>query len=226
MKEYERLHQANPEALWTIRADRQSQGFGRGLNQWHSSFGGLWFTFDMVETRMLESFALYVGACVHKVLLQHFPVLEGKLLIKWPNDIYYGDRKLAGILTRYSTSESRYVIGIGLNTNNRLEEQSLEQTAAILGDILQDTVSNSFLIAFIIKQIQADAVTLDNPCSYLEYCDSHLFGKGRSAIVTGENTEHKGKIIGLDPFGAIILEDVSGKQSLHRFGSLLVEKSL
>lgn len=225
MKEYERLHQANPEALWTIRADRQSQGFGRGLNQWHSSLGGLWFSFDMVETRMLESFALYVGACVHKVLLKHFPVLEDKLLIKWPNDIYYGDRKLAGILTRYSTSESRYIIGIGINTNNRLEEQSLEQTAAILGDILEDSVSNSFLMAFIIDQIQTDSVVLDNPCSYLDYCDNNLYGKGRQAAVTGETNTHRGKIVGLDPFGAIILEDEAGKQTVHRFGSLLVEKS-
>ena len=49
-----------------------------------------------------------------------FSILSSQLTIKWPNDIYYGDKKIAGILIENALfgSELKYAVaGIGLNVN-------------------------------------------------------------------------------------------------------------
>lgn len=56
--------------------------------------------------------------------------------IKWPNDLYVGMKKLAGILTEFSLQEKQVewaVLGLGLNVN-RLPEDLQGQAASIQGE--------------------------------------------------------------------------------------------
>ncbi len=49
-----------------------------------------------------------------------WPITGNKLKIKWPNDLYYGDNKLGGILIENIIQSGKIkasVIGIGLNIN-------------------------------------------------------------------------------------------------------------
>ena len=61
---------------------------------------------------------------------------QGHLGLHWPNDVYVGDRKLAGILVEVLPGR-KHVIGIGLNTNNSLADAppELQQTATTLLDL-------------------------------------------------------------------------------------------
>ena len=60
---------------------------------------------------------------------------EGHVGLHWPNDVYVGDRKLAGILVEV-LPDRKHVIGIGLNANNSLADAppELQQTATTLLD--------------------------------------------------------------------------------------------
>lgn len=103
-------------------AESQYAGRGQQQNKWHSEPGkNLTFSILLTPTFLAVSdqFDLnrVVSLGVYDAL---YPYLGDGLKIKWPNDIYYGDRKLGGILIETHIQGSYIkdaIIGIGLNIN-------------------------------------------------------------------------------------------------------------
>jgi len=108
---------------YVVSTDEQTAGKGMGNNGWESEVGkNLTFSLavDMgflpAERQFLLSEAVPLG--IIEVLEGILPV--EKLSIKWPNDIYYENRKLAGILINSTIKANMMIvsiIGIGLNVN-------------------------------------------------------------------------------------------------------------
>ena len=105
-----------------IMAESQYAGRGQQQNGWHSESGkNLTFslllnpTFLAIANQFDLTRAVSLG--VYDALN---PLLGNALKIKWPNDIYYGDKKLGGMLIENLLQGSQIkqsVIGIGLNVN-------------------------------------------------------------------------------------------------------------
>jgi len=101
-----------------ILADTQDAGRGRGGKRWMSPpGGGLWMT--LIE-RPASSGALDVLSV--RIGLQMAEALDDlageRVTLKWPNDLFVGDGKLAGILVEARWRDQRpdwVAIGIGLN---------------------------------------------------------------------------------------------------------------
>ncbi len=113
-----------PEGTLVV-AEEQTAGRGRLGRQWSSLPGGLWFSLIVKPGLALTDLGpLTVAAAValaKAVRLQ----TEIKPSIKWPNDLVYNGRKLAGILAEASGELGRVdlvVLGIGLNINQNLED--------------------------------------------------------------------------------------------------------
>ncbi|ETA26739.1 biotin--acetyl-CoA-carboxylase ligase [Porphyromonas gingivalis SJD2] len=110
---------------WTVvMTDNQTAGRGQQGNSWFAS-PGLNLTFSvLLRPTMLpaqQQFDLS-RLCALSVLhtLSDLLPSAGMLSIKWPNDIYYGDRKIAGILIEHSLTGSNLdysILGVGLNIN-------------------------------------------------------------------------------------------------------------
>jgi BirA family biotin operon repressor/biotin-[acetyl-CoA-carboxylase] ligase len=108
---------------WVVSADEQTAGKGMGSNGWESEVGkNLTFSLalDMgflpAERQFLLSEAVPLG--IIEVLESLLPT--EKLSIKWPNDILYENRKLAGVLINSTIKANMMdvsIIGIGLNVN-------------------------------------------------------------------------------------------------------------
>lgn len=101
-----------------VLANRQTAGRGRNGGKWTSpSARGLWLTMieRPVDTTGLEVLALRVGLRAARALDRFAPE---PVRLKWPNDLYIDDRKLAGILieARWRESKVEWVaIGVGVN---------------------------------------------------------------------------------------------------------------
>lgn len=123
------LLKENPhQQAWTVvMTENQTAGRGQQGNSWFSTPG-----LNLTLSILLRPFSTPVQSqfilselCALGVLntLDFFlPQSEdkGKLSIKWPNDIYYGDKKIAGILIEHSLTGQRIdytILGIGLNIN-------------------------------------------------------------------------------------------------------------
>lgn len=120
-----------------VAADWQTAGRGRRGRSWHACLGGsltfslLWRSTQGAST--LAGLSLAVGVALVRAL-KELGVREAKL--KWPNDVLYVQKKLAGILVELQgemDGPSAAVIGIGLNL--RLPDsllRSIDQPAADL----------------------------------------------------------------------------------------------
>lgn len=122
----ELIAKSTPPEGTVIRADSQSAGRGQFGNRWYAQPGVsltisvvLYPPWLAVESRfaLSEMTSLAVRACA-QAFCPHLPIT-----IKWPNDIYAGNKKIAGILIQTGIASVRLqhaVIGIGLNVNQVL----------------------------------------------------------------------------------------------------------
>ena len=106
--------------LWFIQ-DFQSNGKGQRGNQWESENGqNLLCSYALPLKRSGNTIVsgVFTAALALLEVLKNIDISDVE--IKWPNDLYYKDRKIGGILTEniFSGSELvKQVVGIGLNLN-------------------------------------------------------------------------------------------------------------
>lgn len=109
-----------------VTCRRQTAGRGQRGNSWEAEPGC-----NITMSLLLRPVGLHpsrqflisqaVSIAVVSVLSRHLP--GENVRIKWPNDIYVGDRKICGILienTITSTNISHCIVGLGINVNQRI----------------------------------------------------------------------------------------------------------
>jgi len=112
-----------------VRATRQSAGKGQYGRVFESPEGGLYFSLVLEPDLPLEQLPLITlatGLACLRVLKEQFALSPR---IKWPNDIYLADRKVAGILCENvlkpgpdGRSTATVIIGVGMNVNNKVRD--------------------------------------------------------------------------------------------------------
>ncbi|TLM76530.1 MAG: biotin--[acetyl-CoA-carboxylase] ligase [Actinobacteria bacterium] len=106
-----------------VVAAEQTGGRGRFDRAWHSPAGGAYVSAVVVPpVSPSEVGPLPLVAAVG--VAQGLSVLGVDATLKWPNDLYVGDRKLAGILVELSADSDRVlwvVVGFGLNVNRPVD---------------------------------------------------------------------------------------------------------
>lgn len=115
-------------------AEEQTAGKGRHGRSWISPPGcNLYFSIHgRMELSPAQSFRhLYaVAAAVHETVSRHHP--DGDVWIKWPNDIWWGEHKLAGILVNgYGGADGgmELITGVGINLNADRDQLPPEGTS-------------------------------------------------------------------------------------------------
>src|SRR4030065_766025 len=90
-----------------VLAETQEKGRGRLERIWLSPSGGLWFTIILrtaLKEKELPEVPLIAAYSVASVIDGEYGI---KAIIKWPNDIYYRQSKLGGILTEAEKEDGR-----------------------------------------------------------------------------------------------------------------------
>ena len=107
-----------PEGECFLRTDFQTAGRGQTGNRWESEEGkNLLCSILLPPRQNLFELNVITGVAVHRMISK---LGISELTIKWPNDIYWRDKKVAGILIENAIigNEVKYSIaGIGLNIN-------------------------------------------------------------------------------------------------------------
>lgn len=100
-------------------AETQSRGRGRRGSEWISTPGaGLWFSLLLrpeLRAELAPGLALCAGLAVRSAVARR---VAAPALVKWPNDVLAGGKKLAGILVESQLSGSQVssvIVGIGIN---------------------------------------------------------------------------------------------------------------
>ena len=99
----------------------QTHGRGQSGRIWYSPPGVLTLSvvLDRIPAAQLSGFSLIAGLAVIYAIEDLIPSLQNQLRLKWTNDVWLNQRKLAGILCEGVTSNlsagTKLVVGIGLN---------------------------------------------------------------------------------------------------------------
>ena len=198
---------------WVVSADMQTAGKGMGSNSWESEVGknltfslALDVSFLPAEKQFLLSEAVPLG--IVEVLDKLLPV--EKLSIKWPNDIYYGNRKLAGILINSTIKANMMdisIIGIGLNVNQMQFQDWPTHPVSLklitgkdfeLQPLLEQLAEH---IIIKVEQLKSNLTTIEQDYlkrlfRYRTWADYEVDGKVLQLLMTG-----------IDPFGRLQLVD-------------------
>ncbi len=117
-----------------LLAERQTAGRGRMGRDWQSDTSGqtgsLTFSLGLVlEPQSWSGLSLVAGLAVAQAL-------HPEILLKWPNDLWWRERKLAGVLIETASVGSlRYVVvGVGINIA-RMDAPGLTTPAAALQEL-------------------------------------------------------------------------------------------
>ncbi len=120
-------------------AEYQSQGRGRRGRQWLSPFGSNLYMsmFWRLEAGMGAAMGLSLVVGIAAVEALEAMGIHG-VKLKWPNDLYYQDKKLAGILVEMSGQAggaANLVIGMGLNIAMEHKDNAIDQPWTSLNQV-------------------------------------------------------------------------------------------
>jgi BirA family transcriptional regulator, biotin operon repressor / biotin---[acetyl-CoA-carboxylase] ligase len=210
MDEAHRLGAEGAPGGTLIIADEQTAGRGRGGKSWSSAHSlGLWMTLleRPDDASGLDVLSLRLGLRAAAVLE---PFAGEPMRIKWPNDLYAADRKLAGVLVEARWREGKpdwVAIGIGVNI---VAPPDLEHSAGLL----PGTRRGPLLRALV--PVLRDAVEMRGPLTAAELAEfgRRDFARGRRCVRPGA-----GIASGITAEGALIITGERGAEH-HRAGSL------
>jgi BirA family biotin operon repressor/biotin-[acetyl-CoA-carboxylase] ligase len=191
-----------------VRADFQTAGKGQLGNTWQAEESKNLLMSVILDTRAFQienQFYLNAAAClsVADTMMHTYNVRD--VSIKWPNDIYAGNRKLAGILIENNirgNSWSNAVIGIGLNVNqtqfadlNRATSLALEVQKPLKVSHIMKQVLKSFNHYFGVLSTEQDAV--------LRSFNKLLMGVDTQIAFTKNYELQEGILLGVDSYGLL-----------------------
>jgi len=212
----------NPESLpLLVVADEKTAGRGRGANRWWTGPGSLAFSvlFDAQSLQIPRGqsplVALAAGVAVTEAIAPRLP--SRRVGIRWPNDVYVEDRKVAGVLVEVP-SERFIVVGIGLNTNNTLAHAPVEvaRTATTLrkltGECCDQTAVLLTILAELTKWLRELAVASEHVALH---CNRLCLQHGQSVTIELGKRTITGCCMGIAADGALLVDTPTGRQSFY-----------
>jgi BirA family biotin operon repressor/biotin-[acetyl-CoA-carboxylase] ligase len=203
-------------------ADSQVAGRGRHGKSWVADHGTLTFSL-VVPSVMLSSglpppISIAVGVAIARTIEHLAAPLVAR--IKWPNDVYIDDGKVAGILIEaIPTRHDAVVIGVGLNvaTDFRRTDAVLDSPAKSICELTQRYPRRYQWLEECVGQILDALDELANrPLAILNDHRSRCLLKGNSVRYLDHGLWQHGHCEGIDNAGSLL---VRFNQTLHRLSS-------
>ena len=205
------------EGTMVVATDYQTAGKGCGSNAWESERGkNLTFSMliypDGIAAREQFRITEVVSVALCRTLQ---PYIYNKVEIKWPNDIYVGDRKLCGILIENRLQGNVIVdciIGIGLNVNQRVFLSDAPNPVSMYQLTGQETDREALLADFL-QTFDQEWQSKANGSEYREL----LYRKGKDGLYEAKTGRFVAKLTDVLPDGRLLLVDEEGKEHTYAF---------
>ncbi|MBN1387857.1 MAG: biotin--[acetyl-CoA-carboxylase] ligase [Bacteroidales bacterium] len=205
-----------------IYAGEQYGGKGQRGNKWVSEAGKNLTVSIILYPRFLKADQQFMISKVISLSIAGFlDTYSDSISIKWPNDIYHKDDKIAGILIENSLEGNKMltsIIGAGININQ---------------DIFPPEIPNPVSLSIINKREYDIGTLMDDFCRICDIWYSRL-RKGHFDYIDKQYTNRlyrlntpsgfitdkgiiSGKITGVDRFGRIKIETDNGNSRVYGF---------
>lgn len=213
----------NPEIpnLTLVYTEFQTAGRGQRGNTWESEKGkNLTFSI-LIKPEGLPANEQFLiseisSLAVRDLLMCHCTDIR----IKWPNDVYWKDKKICGMLIENSidsTGLTYSISGIGININQEVFVSNAPNPIS-LKNITGKEYELKEMIADFMEIIGKwfDRLTSDRTGIHLEYLSS-VFRKDTEASFRDKDGEFIGTIVEVEPHGLLVIRDTEGQTRKYGF---------
>lgn len=180
-----------------VTADMQTKGRGRNEKEWNSPKGNLYFSFGFTRHNLINGLSVKVGLILAESLQQ---ILKKNVLLKWPNDLFYLNKKVGGILVETSSMNNIFKIVIGIGVNLQLSDSNKQwgnlEINADINKVKQQIIEmlSSKLFVFLEEDLDEDwSKRWTNLCIHNEK-EIMLESNNEELLFMGIN--HDGQLIG------------------------------
>ncbi|BCN93079.1 hypothetical protein THMIRHAM_08640 [Thiomicrorhabdus immobilis] len=234
LKDYVSEHLPNKPIFCTTQ--NQTAGYGQQKRQWITNEKSAIFSFAFPldkNYQLTGLVSLHIAALLHQCLVE----LSGdKLFLKWPNDIFNQNGKVAGMLIEQVIKKDyrAFIIGIGINRNST-ELSELINTSSSMSDF--DILELFEIFYQKIQQSQLQNYTFAELSEYWQTNDLFLINEP-IRLISKENDEPTSSIseeapsnldyelgvyLGFNAHGQAIV-DINGQPKLLSSGQISIRK--
>lgn len=207
-----------------VLSEEQTSGKGRAGRRWHSPPGvGLYFSVLLKPSLPPDRIPLLT-------LMAAVSVARGlrdaghEAVIKWPNDVLLGGRKVAGVLAdsrRRPASPAEAVLGVGINVNHREEDfpkELLPRAGSVRLHAGRPADRTQILTRVLVRLDEAyaslrgaggEAALLE---AFLGLCP---MARNHRVTLTGEGEPAEGQTAGLSSTGALRVATAAGLREIY-----------
>ena len=210
----------------TVSAEYQHAGKGQRGNSWEAAEGkNLLFSFVTYPTFLEARHQFLLSQMVSLAIKETLSSWSDDITIKWPNDIYWREKKICGILIENDLSGNRIgrcICGIGLNVNQTTFVSDAPNPVS-LQQITGREHDRHALLMEIMKRIQCYFREAEVE-PYTSYSEEISVRSGRSLFrrrgyypYEDANGRFRARLLRVEPDGRFVLEDESGKEREYLF---------
>lgn len=226
----------NSENMQVALAEQQTKGRGRLKRHWVSPFAknlycscSVGLHKDMSE---LAGLSLVVSLAMVNAI-ESVTGLNGVLSVKWPNDVYYQQQKLAGTLIEIQAEPHgfcRVIIGMGINVNmlaDSDEAKDITRDWTSLRQITGKYIDRNPLAQSLILQVH-DYLQRFERAGLAEFVDEwHALDclRGQSITLHGMNESVNGQVQGINKLGHLRLRLLDGTERAFAAGDVTTQQS-
>lgn len=210
------------EEFTTVVADFQTSGRGQRGNSWESEPGeNLLFSFVVFPEFLEARRQFLLSQIVSLAIKEELDNYVADISIKWPNDIYWREKKICGMLIENDLMGryiSQSIAGIGININQEAfyspapNPVSLRQITGKEYDIFEILGNVMVRVQSYYKLLREDDTTI-----IATRYEKSLFRKEGMHRYRDANGEFLARILSVEPEGKLILEDEMQRKRGYMF---------
>jgi len=209
---------------FVVCANFQTMGRGQQGNSWESKKNlNLLFSLLLYPKHILANEQFLISQAVSIGIKRVLDKYADNISIKWPNDIFWNDRKIAGILIENSlqgTCIKHSIVGIGLNVNqtdfqnapNAISLKQITEKSHSRTKLLQEIRES---ILYIYRNQNAEKIRTE----YMQM----LYRKSGYFPYSTQNENFEAKITQIFPDGRLELQDQTGEKRSFYFKEVKFE---
>lgn len=202
-----------------VVSDYQSSGRGQGDNFWESEEGkNLLFSLKLKDITISPNrqFLLsMVGALALKDTLDTYA--KG-FKFKWPNDIYWGDKKVSGTLIETVINQRNIkecIYGVGVNVNQKIFHSSAPNPISLCQIINKEIDGDELLKLFLINFDNYNSMIIQNENEIINAYNAILYRKNGFYKYKDKAGLFEAEIVEVKPNGLLVLRDKEGMKRTY-----------
>ncbi len=212
----------SPKEMTLVTTEFQTNGRGQAGHSWESVEGrNLLFSLLIHPKNISAEKQFILSQAISLAVCETLSEFSDEFRIKWPNDIYWRDQKIGGILIENSLSGKcikNCIIGVGLNINQKDFKSDAPNPVSLL-QITKKEQETVFILADIVRRFKGylQAILADNTEPVIQNYLEKLYRKDGFHPYTDKDGSFEAQIHSIEPSGHLNLITPEGVIKRYAF---------